>query len=648
MTSRILLAEDNESLVTLLRQVLVGQGYQVSTARTGAEALLLLEREQPDLLVLDLRLPELSGVEVLRKIRATPRWQALPVVVMTGQFRGEKYAAAARRLGVRHYLEKPFTREAFLDAIRESAGVVPAGQTGQSLLDLILDIYKTGRSGVLTISGVPPVFFAKGEPCSFLARGEAAFPAFLVAKRKISPEDQRLFLESRDERLFFTQAGILSYEELIEESRLFLAACLVRSLAETDNFAFSEGTSVGELPLVPLSVPRLIYDAAKHHPAVLRSGPFLADAMHRYPTRTTAFYRRANLTTMRKEDIDLLARMDGKQTIGQLLAGAAAGEGGGHFFHFLYLLGMVALNEAPAEDALPDFPQKAQFNKPLEEEERVPEEAAVGFDDLVAEVSGTVAQAVGDDGIAAPLTAGEIDFEQGVQRDYTFIKDKDYYELFGMTRGSFSFDALKKAYFDKTRHYSPERFMELSGATQSLAQEILSVYSHAYGTLSSVVSKERYDEMLNADTAMTLDGRKDDELQARIQFQSGSVFLEMGEYGNAEKALQEAYTLEPENSRHCAFLAWAIYRNPVNRSSRAALDKARSLLTRSLQLEKTAEAFSFRGWMLLDEGRDGLAEGEFLKALKLNPKEMNARRGIRQIAERRESEKKGILRRLFG
>lgn len=648
MTSRILLAEDNESLVTLLRQVLIGQGYQVGTARTGTEALTLLEREAPDLLVLDLRLPELSGIEVLRKLRATPRWQSLPVVVMTGQFKGERYALAARQLGVRHYLEKPFTRQAFLDAISESVATAPAGQkSGPSLLDLILDIYNAGRSGLLTTAGAPPIVFAKGEPCSFLAKGEGTFPAFLAAKRKISPEEQRIFLESGEERLFFTQAGILSYEELIEESRLFLAGCLIRSLAETENIAFTEGLAVGELPLVPLSVPRLIYDAARHRPALLHSDTFLSHAIHRYPTRTTAFYRRANLATMQKDDIDLLARMDGRQTVGQLLAGAGGGEEGGHFFHFLYLLGMIALNEAPADEARPDFPLKALFNKPLDEE-RLPEEAAVGFDDLVAEVSQTVAQAVGDDGIAAPLTADEIDFEQGVQRDYAFVKEKDYYALFGMTPASFSFDALKTAYFAKTRHYSPERFMELSGATQSMAQEILSLYSHAYSTLSSVVAKERYDEMLNADTVMTLDGRKDDELQARIQFQSGSVFLEMGEYENAEKALQEAYTLEPENSRHCAFLGWAIYRNPVNKGSRAARDKASSLLTRSLQMEKTAEAFSFRGWMLLDEGRDGLAEGEFLKALKLDSREMNARRGIRLISERREGEKKGILRRLFG
>lgn len=190
--------------------------------------------------------------------------------------------------------------------------------------------------------------------------------------------------------------------------------------------------------------------------------------------------------------------------------------------------------------------------------------------------------------------------------------------------------------------------MELSGTTSDMAQEILSIYSDAYNTLSNVVAKERYDEMLNTNQTLGIDGKQDSRLHARIQFQSGQAFLEMGEYENAEKALQEAYTLEPDNAGHAAFLAWAIYRNSANKNSKAAQDRARSLLTRSLQSEKSAEAFSFRGWMLFDEGRDGLAEGDFLKALKINPKEVNARKGLKLIAEKREGEKKGIIRRFFG
>ena len=52
--------------------------------------------------------------------------------------------------------------------------------------------------------------------------------------------------------------------------------------------------------------------------------------------------------------------------------------------------------------------------------------------------------------------------------------------------------------------------------------------------------------------------------------------------------------------------------------------------------------------MLLDEGRDGLAEGEFQKALKMNSRDTLARKGLTQITDRREAEKKGIFRKIFG
>jgi tetratricopeptide (TPR) repeat protein len=307
---------------------------------------------------------------------------------------------------------------------------------------------------------------------------------------------------------------------------------------------------------------------------------------------------------------------------------------------------MVELHGAPSPEAVPDFSLKKLFNRPLEEFHSV-EVEMVCFDDLVEEVSENVGLAVGDVGMAAPLSSAEIDFEQEVQRDFVSTGEKNYYEMFGLTPSTFSFNALKDAYFAKTRQYSAEKFMELGGATMTMAQDVLARYADAYNTLSSVVAKERYDEFLNADR-VGLDGKKDHKLQAQIQFQSGNVFLEMGEYDNAEKSLQDAYTIEPDNPLHSAWLAWAIYKNPANRNSRATQERARSLLARSLQSGKSAEVFAFRGWMLLDEGRDGLAEGEFQKALKVNPKEPHARQGMKLIVEKRETEKKGVFRKLFG
>jgi len=646
MTTRVLLAEDNESLAHALGSFLAAQGYTVVTELTGTGALQRLEAERFDLLLLDLRLPGVSGVDILRKIRATPRDAVLPVVIMTGVYKGEKHAEGARRLGVKYYLEKPFSREAFLDAVKGALTDATPTAPPASLFDHLADIYHRQQTGLLVFTQGSPVVFLGGEPLTFLSRGQEDFPSWLAGRGKIGVEDFRLFAAGREGRIFFTQAGLLTYEELVEESRLFLGHHLMEALKADTVAEFRQDLPAPEFPLVPFSTPRLLYDATKGGASRFDADAFLGEFGSRYPGRTSLFFRSVNLTTMRQEDIDLLERIDGQRRVGEIATGPQR-HGALLLLRYLASLGMIELHEAPTREAVPDFDQKKLFNRPLEE---LPasEEIIFDFEDVVEEVSETVELVVGTEGMAAPLSSAEIGFEQAVQKDYAFIKDKNYYELFGLTPSTFSFDALKEAYFAKTRQYSPDRFMELSGSTMAVAQDVLAHFANAYNTLSSVVAKERYDEMLNADKVVGLTGQQDDQLQAKIQFQAGQAFLAMGEYENAEKAFQDAYTIESENPLFCAFLAWAIYKNPASKSSRAAQEKARTLLGRSLQFGKHAEAYAFRGWMLLDEGRDGLAEGEFQKALKLNPREASARKGLQQIAEKREAEKKGLFRKIFG
>jgi CheY-like chemotaxis protein/tetratricopeptide (TPR) repeat protein len=646
MTARILLAEDNESLSQMLQKFLAGQGCDVVAVRTGLEVLQSLTAGSFDLLVLDLRLPGLSGADVLQKLRKSEKWAEFPVIVITGVYKGDKYAEAARRLGVKHYLEKPFTQQAFINAVQSTLRPPPPEKDASTLRDLLVDVYEAGKSGILAFPQGSPVAFLKGEPISFMTQGKGDFRDHLVARGKITLADRKAFLAGGEERLFITQAGLLTYDELAEESRLFLTKKLVDALDVKSGISFSEGMPPLESPLVPISIPHLIYEASKSRGNQLHGQAFMERFAGCYPARTPLFFRRANLVTMRQGDIELLELMDGQRTLQQIIAKGAVPHEAATFFHFLHSLGMLAMHEKPTANTTADFLQKDLFNRPLEEI-AADDGQAVGFDDLVEELSGTVELAVGNEGMASPLSSDEIGFEQTVQRDHAFIKDKNYYELFGLSPNSFSFNALKEAYFSKTRQYSPEKFMELSGATQSLAQDVLAIYANAYNTLSSVVAKERYDEMLNADR-VGLDGRQDDKLQAKIQFQSGKVFLEMGEFENAQKALQDSFTLEPDNPQHCAYLAWAIYNNPASKNSKAAQERARMLLAKSVQIGKVAEAFAFRGWMLLDEGRDGLAEGEFQKALRINPKDSYAVKGIRQITEKREAESKGFFRKIFG
>lgn len=642
MPTRILLVEDNSNLSGMLEKFLTAKGFAVTTAADGRDALQAIAASAPDLLILDLRLPEMSGIDLLKTLRRDHAGLNFPVIVMSGIYKGEQYTDAASRLGVSAYLEKPFTPQQFFQAVQsameDTTPAQPPLRTG------IIDIYNGRRSGILSVAHRAPICFIKGEPVSFVAKGRDEFTSYLASKGQISRDEIYQFAASGAERLQLTLSGLMTFDDLQEESRQFLTREILDALGNDTDGAFVEGLPDVELPLVSISVPRLFYDAVKIRTSSISPAPFMDSFGSLYPARTTTFFRLINLIDMREEDIGLLEMVDGKTPLARIIPADSDPREAAAFFNYLLTLGMIGFHPEPSVEALPEFPQKQIFNRPLEESPVSPDES-VDFDDLVEEISDSVIL-VPDDSMGAPLSTDEIGFEQSVLRDHAFLEGKNYYELFDLTPSTFSFNALKEAYFSRTRLYSPERFMELSGSTQAIAQEILSIYSSAYNTLSNVVAKERYDELLNADR-IGLGGKRDDKLQAEIQFQSGNVFLEMGEFENAEKALQDAYTLEPDNALHCAYLAWAIYRNPANRNSRAAQDKARNLLGKALTIDRCPEAYTFRGLILLDEGRDGLAEGEFQKALKLNPRDQNARKGLQQIIEKRESEKKGIFRKLF-
>jgi two-component system phosphate regulon response regulator PhoB len=113
----VLIVEDDPSLSTLLRYNIEKEGFRVSEAHDGEEALLQVDEAQPDLVVLDWMLPKVSGIEVCRRLRARVETKNLPVIMLTA--RGED-ADRVRGLdtGADDYLTKPFSMTELLARIR--------------------------------------------------------------------------------------------------------------------------------------------------------------------------------------------------------------------------------------------------------------------------------------------------------------------------------------------------------------------------------------------------------------------------------------------------------------------------------------------------------------------------------------------------
>jgi len=117
MKPSVLVAEDESALVTLLRYNLEREGYRVLEAMDGEEALLVAAEEKPDLVLLDWMLPQLSGIEVCRRLRSRQETRNVPIIMLTA--RGEE-TDRIRGLdtGADDYLTKPFSMMELLARLR--------------------------------------------------------------------------------------------------------------------------------------------------------------------------------------------------------------------------------------------------------------------------------------------------------------------------------------------------------------------------------------------------------------------------------------------------------------------------------------------------------------------------------------------------
>jgi two-component system phosphate regulon response regulator PhoB len=114
---RILLVDDEPDILELVRFHLEQEGYAVETAATGSAALDSLRRGPPDLAVLDVMLPDLSGTEVLRVLRAQPETRQLPVILLTARTE-EVDRVVGFELGADDYVPKPFSPRELVLRIR--------------------------------------------------------------------------------------------------------------------------------------------------------------------------------------------------------------------------------------------------------------------------------------------------------------------------------------------------------------------------------------------------------------------------------------------------------------------------------------------------------------------------------------------------
>lgn len=126
MAQRVLIIDDEWTIQLALKTRLVAHGFAVELAKDGPSGLAAAKREPPDVILLDLRMPEMDGLEVTQHLKATPETAEIPVIMLTANVQ-DTVRQQALNAGACDFLTKPYDPNAVLDAIRiATSGVTRA------------------------------------------------------------------------------------------------------------------------------------------------------------------------------------------------------------------------------------------------------------------------------------------------------------------------------------------------------------------------------------------------------------------------------------------------------------------------------------------------------------------------------------------
>ncbi len=602
---RVLVAEDDKNLAKSLERAIVGLGYSCQTVFDGEAALREIGKTKPDAVVLDLLLPKKDGRAVLQVLQDASYTRSIPVIVISGVFRGRDHARELEQAGARVFLEKPFSSKDLGGYLRQYLGSTASDTTSQSedkigLAEVsVAELIWRARTSEFT-GGIhfkterrhKILFFEEGRPTavrSNLAReslGQRLLASGWINKSMLEDALRRAKRTGKRHGEILVDLGAVRANELEE---------MLRSAGRDkilELFGWNEGESwqqpgLTQLPLMsPLdgwSAERAVLHGAERMEA-RRLVEMLEPSRDHAITRTTTTVDEDLLTALAK---DLLQQLTPSSTVGEFIDDAAPA------LFALKLIGALEFGSSGSSNALeaeptPSTNPAASVQGPVDalRQLRVKQASMTHFEVL---------------GVGADATLKEI----------------------------------RTAYVKLVKMYHPDRFSGQADDVVTLASEVFARITEANDLLCDSERRRVYLSELR--TGKTVEESQQEvarALTAESQFQQGEEALRKRDYDGAFDCFEAAIKLDSEQGDFHVLYGWALWL-AANQDD-AVKGQALENIQKGIGLAPSSPT----GYYYLGRFRKACeelddAEKMFRKVLELQPGHVEAGQEVRLIERRR-------------
>jgi CheY-like chemotaxis protein/curved DNA-binding protein CbpA len=657
----VLVVEDNEDVRRVAKRYLESHGYQVAEAGDGLEGLAAFERERPDLILFDVLLPKLDGIEAIKRLRKSPGGQDVPVIMMSAVLQTRDLHAETARLKVAALLQKPFQVSRLLEEVRRflptetGAAHAPATRPGPAsshaheggtapsekakklvcrarpiqatgtleetplpkVLHGLFVSRRTGRLRIVSgttekriyISGGLPVYAESSLP-------EETLGAYLVANGKISEEQNAQARREMNERgRHFGEAllklGFIGPHELFAEIESHLAEKVVSAFSwRVGKFKFEDDESWKDDVVIARMKPgRIIIDGVRRS----WSAEFIF-ASERFDLDSVAFFleeppytdEQLSFTSYESKILQLVRR---GLSIREIADQTGDREAAVALFYALFVMERIGFYLGGR--FAPGTTHRDSSERPMA---------------VAAEV------------VLHPDAPTKEEKAQALLSEYIKFRTADYFTLLGVPRDATA-EQITAAFQTRQRRYHADTLIGIDAGLVHEKMEELYVRVHtAYNTLVDDDLRAKYLAEIDKGATRTMLTQQSktgkfetlaNKPRHEVLFEDGFSLLRNGEFARALPMFEEAEKLQPK-ARYSAYRAWCSYLAAPKLREKVEHD----LVALAKQNADDALMYYLLGNLYMRENNEKRAIACYEKALEIDPQNIDAARQLRIIRMR--------------